>query len=90
MLYDCRVLTSLDLSNFKTSKITDMNSIFAYCEDLTSFNTAKATNRNVMFMGCKNMQQILVGEGRTEPSEADLLNMFRDCGVSDVTRPGDI
>ena len=93
---NCEGLTSITFgNNFDTSNVEMMEGMFGNCKsltklDLTSFNTAKATSRNVMFMKCESMQQILVGEGWTEPSEADLLNMFRDCGVSDVTRPGDI
>ena len=55
----------------------------AICDNL---NCSSATIRNVMFMGCESMKEILVGEGWTEPSEVDKVNMFRDCGVTGVTK----
>lgn len=37
----CGKLTTLDLSNFNTSKVTNMNGMFNYCRSLT---TVKVTN----------------------------------------------
>ena len=92
MFVQCESLTSLTFgSNFDTSKVEKMKAVFAMCKsltklDLTSFDTSSATTRNVMFMGCGSMKEILVGEGWTEPSEVDKVNMFRDCGVTGVTK----
>ena len=54
MFSGMRSLTSLDLSNFDTSKVTNMNSMFASSPNLTSldlsnFDTSKVTNMGSMF-----------------------------------------
>ena len=50
-------LTSLDVSNFDTSQVTDMMSMFEGCRSLTSlnvsnFDTSKVTNMSSMFEDC--------------------------------------
>ena len=59
----CNSLTSLDLSNFDTSKVTDMNSMFYYCSSLTSldlsnFDTNNVTNMSDMFHNCYSLTTI--------------------------------
>ena len=54
MFSDMRSLTSLDLSNFDTSRVMDMGSMFASSSNLTSldlsnFDTSKVTNMSNMF-----------------------------------------
>lgn len=43
MFYNCYKLTSLDLSNFDTSKVTSINNMFRICNSLT---TVKVINCN--------------------------------------------
>ena len=54
MFFNCPNLSSLDLTNFSTGNVTDMNAMFGYCQlsslDLTSFNTANVTNMYLMFI----------------------------------------
>ena len=38
MLYDCKLLTSINLSNFNANNVTDMNNMFTHCYSLTSIN----------------------------------------------------
>ena len=38
MFYNCTLLTSLDVSRFKTSEMTMMSSAFALCSSLTSLD----------------------------------------------------
>lgn len=57
-------LTSLDLSGFDTSKVTDMSAMFNHCIDLTqldlsSFNTSKVTNIFYMFSDCYKLTATL-------------------------------
>ena len=40
MFYKCSLLTDLDLSDFDTSKVTNMNSMFADCVNLQTLNVA--------------------------------------------------
>jgi surface protein len=39
MFDNCQYLKSIDLSNFDTSKVTDMGGIFVGCEKLTSLES---------------------------------------------------
>ena len=57
MFSDCLNLTSLDVSKFDTSKVTNMESMFNYCSKLTSldvtgFDTSNVTNMESMFASC--------------------------------------
>jgi surface protein len=57
MFRDCNNLTTLDLSNFDTSNVTDMSEMFANGTslttlDLSSFATSNVTNTRSMFTGC--------------------------------------
>ena len=50
MFYDCRSLTTLDLSNFRTSSITNMDNIFLNCQQLISLNIQNVDASNVEHM----------------------------------------
>ena len=51
----CWSITSINLPNFDTSNVLDMESMFEDCSftslDLSNFNTSKVTNMNGMFSG---------------------------------------
>ena len=47
----CGNLTTLDLSNFNTSKVTDMGNMFKYCEKLTTvkvINCDESTKNKIL------------------------------------------
>ncbi|MGN0798329.1 MAG: BspA family leucine-rich repeat surface protein [Christensenellales bacterium] len=59
-------LTNLDLSNFDTSKVTDMSGMFNGCSSLTSldvsnFDTSKVTTMARMFYGCSSLTSLNLG-----------------------------
>ena len=59
-------LTSLDLSNWDTSNVTDMRSMFSDCSSLTSLNVYNWDTSNVkdmrnMFDNCSKLTSIKVG-----------------------------
>ena len=61
MFYNCKYLTSLDLSNFDTSSVTNMEYMFDLCYglrslDLSNFDTSNVINMSSMFMGCTSLQ----------------------------------
>ena len=63
MFYRCLGLTSLDLSNFDTSNVTDMYYMFFMCSNLTSldlsnFNTSKVIDMDHMFSDCSALQTL--------------------------------
>ena len=67
MFEDCNKLSSLDLSNFNTTKVKDMSSMFKNCQvlsslDLSNFNTTKVENMSGMFSGCSMLQTIYVSD----------------------------
>lgn len=60
MFYGCHGLTSLDLSGFDTSLVTNMGSMFSGCSgltclDLSGFDTSKATRMTDMFNNCTGL-----------------------------------
>ena len=60
MFRGCSNVTEIDLSNFDTSKVTNMGYMFAYCSQLTSldlsnFITSNVTNMGCMFDGCSQL-----------------------------------
>ena len=68
MFNRCKALTSLDLSSFNTSKVTNMFNMFNECNvltslDLSSFNTSKVTDMGYMFQNCRSLQEIICPDG---------------------------
>ena len=63
MFAGCSSLTSLDLSSFNTSKVTDMRGLFAGCKNLrslniSSFNTSNVQHMDAMFKGCSSLTSL--------------------------------
>ena len=84
MFYDCSSLTSIDVSNFDTSKVTTMYKMFNYCEKLTSidvsnFNTSKVTNMWGMFSECYSLTSIKGLENFNTSQVTSMNNMFSSC-----------
>lgn len=84
MFYGCRVLTSLDLTNFNTARVEDMGSMFKNCSaltslDLTSFNTVWVTNMSMMFTGCSALTTIYASDNFVTDKVNYGVNMFVDC-----------
>ena len=88
MFGGCESLTSLTLSNFNTSNVTNMNNMFYNCTSLTSLTLSgwvisDATNTNYMFSGCDELKEIkMVGCNQTtinkiaavKPSDAKIIS----------------
>ncbi|RMC52952.1 BspA family leucine-rich repeat surface protein [Lactobacillus sp. ESL0261] len=82
-------LSSLDLSSFDTSNVTDMNSMFYGCSalknlkfDPTKFNTAKVTNMASMFKSC-GVQSIDLSRFNTS-NVTNMADMFYGCAVTSL------
>ena len=63
MFYNCRNLSTLDLSNFNTSAVTNMSRMFGQCDklttlDLSNFNTSLVTDMSGMFANCRNLTML--------------------------------
>ena len=85
MFWKCSNITEVDLSNFKTSQVTEMNSMFAYCSSLTSINlsnldTSKVRFMNWMFAHCSSLTSLDLSNFVTSEVR-DMNTMFRDCSL---------
>ena len=83
MFYDCRNLTTLDVSNFNTSAVTNMSSMFYGCSnlstmDLSNFDTSAVTNMGSMFDGCSNLTTLDVSNFNTS-AVTNMSSMFDLC-----------
>ena len=59
----CENLSSLDVSHFNTSKVTDMMFMFEECErlanlDVSNFDISQVTDMSRMFADCKNLTSL--------------------------------
>ena len=73
-------LTTLNLSNFDTSQVTNMGSMFAYMRNLTTlnlsnFDTSKVTDMSRMFSGISNLTTIDLSNFNTS-NVTDISYMF--------------
>ena len=85
MFGGCHTLTSLDLSNFNTSKVfgVNMTSMFYGCEklttlDLSSFDTGNVTSLRDMFGYCRSLTSVDVSSFDTS-NVTDMTSMFSNC-----------
>ena len=83
MFSGCAELTSLDVSHFDTSQVTNMGSMFEKCTELTSldvsnFNTTSVTTMNYMFNECASLTSLDVSNFNTT-SVMYMRYMFNRC-----------
>ena len=83
MFWNCRNLSSLDLTNFNTTKVENMFGMFYFCEKLSSlvlsnFNTANVTDMSNMFSYCRNLSSLDIPNFNTA-KVTDMSYMFYMC-----------
>ncbi len=83
MFYECRNLTSLDLSGFDTSNVTAMDRMFMWCTRLTDvnisgFDSSKVNSMSDMFRECCNLQTLDLGTFNNY-NATTVSNMFSNC-----------
>ena len=83
MFYCCSNLFSLYLTNFDTSNVTDMSSMFyknlnILSLDLSNFRTSKVETMNSMFYGCSKLSFLDLTKFDTSKVK-EMNGMFRDC-----------
>ena len=83
MFYNCKALTSLDVTHFNTANVTNMGYMFYICSSLTSldvthFNTAKVTDMRYMFSSCSSLTSLDVTNFNTA-NVANMSYMFSGC-----------
>ena len=75
--------SKLDLSNFDTSKVTDINEMFKKCWklkklDLSNFDTSKIKYMYEMFYDCYNLEELDISNFNTS-KVINMRAMFCDC-----------
>ena len=85
MFYECRYLSSLDVSGFNTEKVTDMSGMFYDCIslkllDVAKFNTANVKSMSNMFYRCYNLDLLNVTNFNTA-NVANMQGMFYSCSA---------
>ena len=64
MFWECPKLTTIDLSNFDTSKVKDMHSMFDNCDSLTTIKGTIDMNSCVsyrdMFLNCPKLKGVKI------------------------------
>ena len=83
MFDGCSGLTSINLSNFDTSNVTDMSYMFSGCEGLTSlnlsnFDTSNVTDMRYMFYVCSGLTSLNLSNFDTS-NVTSMDSMFNDC-----------
>ena len=84
MFRDCQNLNSLDLSNFNTSNVNDMGSMFDGCNKLkqikgiNNFDTSKVKNMNSMFQNCNELEYLDLSYFNTV-NVTNMKKMFNKC-----------
>ena len=81
--YNCKKITSLNVSNFNTSNVMTMRSMFDVCRSLTSldvssFNTANVTDMAYMFSYCTSLTSLDVTKFNTA-NVTNMKDMFYNC-----------
>lgn len=92
MFRDCSALDSdsLDLSDFITSKVTDMSKMFYGCNtldslDLSSFDTSNVTDMKQMFWGCGKITGLDLSEFDAK-NVTNISFMFGGCSALDTLK----
>ena len=83
MFYECRDLSSLDVSGFNTEKVTDMSGMFYECIslkllDVAKFNTANVKSMSNMFYRCNNLDLLNFTNFNTA-NVTNMQGMFYSC-----------
>ena len=84
MFCRCNKITSIDLSFFDSSIITDMSYMFSECYNLievnlTHLNTENVFNMNYMFNKCYEIQKIIFPESFNTQKVENMSFMFHNC-----------
>ena len=71
MFNGCSKLININLSNFNTQNVINMNRMFYGCSslknlDLSNFNTQNVTDMNGMFAGCKSLKSLDLSNFNTQ------------------------
>ncbi|MCR5201890.1 MAG: DUF285 domain-containing protein [Lachnospiraceae bacterium] len=80
----CENLKTLDLSNWKTDKLNNIQSCFNSCSNLkeikglNNLNVLNVTNMSYMFYNCHNIETLDISNWQTN-NLSDIQSIFKDC-----------
>lgn len=88
-LYNCKNLTSVDLSKTDTSSAVNMNGMFMNCYslekiDISGFDTSNVTDMGDMFRECRSLKQLTFGTKFKTDKVTDMEMMFHGIGVESL------
>ena len=87
MFRESSYLQSIDLSNFDTSKVTDMQHMFESSSvkslDLSNFDTSNVTNTTYMFCGCTSLKSLDLSNFNTS-NVRDMTYMFQSSSLQSL------
>ena len=81
---ECSIIKYIDLSNFNTSKVTDMSLMFNKCNNLKkikgieNFNTSQVINMTGMFKECRELEDLNLSNFNTS-NVTNMEVMFIGC-----------
>lgn len=89
MFYNCRSLTDIDLSEFKTQKAEAMNKMFEGCTGLTSLDlsnleTPQGWDMSCMFYRCSNLKEIKFSSKFETKNVIGMECMFAETAVTSL------
>ena len=85
MFFQCKKLSSIDLSNFNTEKVTNIGFMFEGCSSLTSLDLSNFVTKEVvdmcrMFYRCSALTLLDLSNFNTE-KVTDMHSMFHGCSA---------
>jgi surface protein len=96
LFYFCNKLISLDVTNWDTSNVTNMEEMFfenyklKTITGLETWNTSNVTTMNKMFDGCSLLTSLDLSNWDTS-NVTNMTRMFGDCkGLTEVKMGGDV
>ena len=92
MFFGCYKLTTLDVSNWDTSHVTDMSGMFCDCKvlttlDVSGWDTGEVTGMGIMFRNCGKLTTLDVSRWNTSKvtTMGDMFNTCRSITTLDVS-----
>ena len=87
MFENCNQLQSLNLSNFNTAVVTNMEGLFQLCEqlqslDISNFNTTLATNVKYMFNGLNSIKYINIYNIKDDNKLTSVLSQYLNKNIT--------
>lgn len=89
MFSNCRKLTTLNLSGWVVSKVTNMGGMFWYCKfltslDLSGWDVSSVTDMGNMLSGCTKLKTIRM-KGCSEETKNKIKAQLSTDGITDCT-----